>query len=71
MGAPVRDVLMQFDETASPVRFSLFAVLEDDADEHKVRNWLSSIALDIPSDLGVADRIEAASASEVISPIFS
>lgn len=65
MGAPVRDVLMQFDETASPVRFSLFAVLEDDVDEHKVRNWLSSIALDIPSDLDVADRIEAASASGI------
>jgi hypothetical protein len=65
MGARVRDVLMQFDETASPTRFSLFAILENDADEHEVRNWLSSVALDIPSDLGVADRIEAASSSGI------
>lgn len=64
-GAQVRDVLMQFDEAASPTRFSLFAVLEDDADEHEVRSWLSTIALEIPSELGVADRIEAATASGI------
>jgi hypothetical protein len=64
-GAQVRDVLMQFDETTSPMRFSLFAVLDNEADEHEVRNWLSSIALHIPSELGVADQIEAASASGI------
>jgi hypothetical protein len=61
-GARVRDVLMQFDESASPVRFSLFAILENEADERDVRTWLSAISLEIPSDLGLVDQIEAATA---------
>jgi hypothetical protein len=64
-GARVRDVLMQFDEAGNPTRFSLFAVLENEADEHDARSWLSEVALEIPSDLGVADRIEAATASGI------
>jgi hypothetical protein len=64
-GARVRDVLMQIDETASPTRFSLFAVLENAADEREVRSWLSAVALKVPSDLGVTDRIEAALASGI------
>jgi hypothetical protein len=59
-GARVRDVLMQFDESASPPRFSLFAVLENEADEDDVRTWLSAISLEIPTHLGLADQIEAA-----------
>jgi hypothetical protein len=64
-GAPVRDVLMQFDEAANPTRFSLYAIVENDADEDGVRSWLSEVALEIPSDLGVADRIEVAAASGI------
>jgi hypothetical protein len=64
-GARVRDVLMQFDETSSPTRFSLFAVLESGADEDEVRSWLSAVALKVPSDLGVTDQIEAVTASRI------
>ena len=59
-GIPVRDVLMQFDESAVPVRYSLFAVMEDDADRNEIRTWLAGVSQDIPSELGVADEIEAA-----------
>jgi hypothetical protein len=61
-GARVRDILMQFDDTAEPVRCSLFAVLDDAADEEDVLVWLSSIALKIPVELGVVDQIAAATA---------
>jgi hypothetical protein len=61
-GARVCDVLMQFDESGSPPRFSLFAVLENEADENDARTWLSAISLEIPSHLGLVDQIEAATA---------
>jgi hypothetical protein len=61
----VRDVLMQFDEEAEPVRFSLFAVLAAGTDEQAVRAWLADIATSVPADLGVADRIEAATADGI------
>lgn len=64
-GSRVRDVLMQFDESASPLRFSLFAVLECKEDESVVREWLAAIALEVPAELGVADQIEAATASRI------
>jgi hypothetical protein len=53
---------MQFDESPSPPRFSLFAVLENEADENDARTWLSAISLEIPSHLGLLDQIEAATA---------
>lgn len=64
-GVRVRDVLIQFDDAALPVKFSLFAVLDNAHDEAEVRGWLSEIALAIPPDLGVADEIEAASADRI------
>jgi hypothetical protein len=64
-GIRVRDVLTQFDESASPTRYSLFAILEDDADRDEIRAWLSGISQDIPSELGIADEIEAAPVSEI------
>jgi hypothetical protein len=39
-----------------------FAILENEADERDVRTWLSAISLEIPSDLGLVDQIEAATA---------
>ena len=63
--ARVRDVLMQFDDEAKPVRFSLFAVLDAEADEENVRVWLAEVSTSIPTDLGVADRIEAATADGI------
>jgi hypothetical protein len=59
-GIRVRDVLMQFDESAVPVRYSLFAIIESAADRGEIRTWLAGIAQDVPPELGVADEIEAA-----------
>lgn len=63
-GARVRDVLMQFEE-GEPVRYSLFAVLDNADDESDVRAWLARVAQAVPLDLGVADQIEAASADGI------
>ena len=65
IAARVRDVLMQFDDSGEPVRYSLFAVLDDSADEAEVRSWLARIAQAVPTDLGLADQIEAADASGI------
>lgn len=64
-GRRVRDVLMQFDESASPTRFSLFAILVDGKDEQEVRKGLADIARAIPATLGIADQIEAATAAGI------
>lgn len=64
-GARVRDILMQFDTGNSQVRYSLFAVLDNSADQEEVRIWLSAIVLEIPVELGIADRIEAATTSGI------
>jgi len=64
IGVQVRDVLMQFGE-GRPPRYSLFAVLDDPADEADVRAWLARVARAVPVDLGVADQIEAASAGGI------
>jgi hypothetical protein len=61
----VRDVLMQFDDGGDTVRYSLFGVLDDAADEDEVRAWLARIAQAVPTELGVADRIEAADADGI------
>lgn len=65
IGARVRDVLMQFDDTSEPIRYSLMAVLDDPVDESEVRAWLGRVAQAVPASLGVADRIEAADASGI------
>lgn len=65
IAAHVRDVLMQFDDSGEPVRYSLFAVLDDSADEAEVRNWLAQVSQAVPTDLGLADQIEAADASGI------
>lgn len=44
IGARVRDVLMQFDDTDEPVRYSLIAVLDDAADATEVRAWPGRVA---------------------------
>jgi len=61
-GARVRDVLMQFDDTETPVRYTLIAVLDNVTDEADVRAWLARVSQAVPTGLGVADRIEAADA---------
>ena len=64
-GQRVRDVLMQFDAYKQPVQFSLFAVIERPEDDEAAREWLSEIARSIPVTLGVASRIEAATAAGI------
>lgn len=64
-GTKVRDVLMQFDAAADPVRFSLFAVLESEKDRETVRAWLADIAKAVPAALGIADEVEARSAEGI------
>ena len=56
---------MQFDPAGHPPRFSLFAVLDGEADEDSVRKWLAGISLEVPSDLGVVDQVEAASSRRI------
>jgi len=58
----VRDVVMQFDDSTQPIRFSLFAILEGENDYEAARDWLSRISQRIPVELGVADELEAATA---------
>lgn len=61
----VRDVLMQFDDTTSPVRVSLFAVLIDQGDVDEIRQWLAGVAQQVEPTLGVVDQIEAATADGI------
>lgn len=65
IAARVRDVLMQFDDSDDPVRYSLFAVLQYPDDAAEVRTWLSQVSQAVPTELGVADQIEAADASGI------
>jgi hypothetical protein len=64
-GLRLRDVLMQFDATLEPVRFSLFAVLENAEDRDAAREWLAEIAIAIPETLGIADELDAAAANGI------
>jgi hypothetical protein len=56
---------MQFDDTTSPVRVSLFAVLDNAGDEDVVRTWLVEVGSAIPADLGIVDEVEAATADGI------
>ncbi|MFN0154679.1 MAG: hypothetical protein ACKVUT_09895 [Gaiella sp.] len=60
-----RDVLMQFDDSVAPHRFSLYAVLEREEDAEEVRAWLADAALAVPATLGVAAEIQAAPATRI------
>jgi hypothetical protein len=61
----VRDVYMQFDEADDTVKFSLYAMIFDNADATKIREWLAECALLVPTDLGVPFSIEALTASQI------
>lgn len=63
-GAAVRDVLMQFDHSRTPPKYSLFAILENQQDQDAIRLWLAGIARHVPAELGVADQLDAATAEE-------
>ena len=56
---------MELDDSTEPPRFSLIAVLDNPADEGAVREWLADIAKAVPTALGVANRIEAAPATQI------
>ena len=53
------------EQTAADILWTLAAPGRTAAPGHEVRSWLSTAALDIPSDLGLADQIEAATASGI------
>lgn len=60
----VRDVLWQA-EMGAPPRFSLYAVLDEGTGRESARRWLAAIALEVPSEVGVADVIEAAPGKDI------
>jgi hypothetical protein len=64
MGRRVRDVLMQFRQ-GEPPRFSLYAVLADEADREAIREWLVDIARNVPPELGIGDQFEAETAQGI------
>jgi hypothetical protein len=59
----VRDVLMQF-SLGDPPEYGLVAVVLDPADKPLVRKWLADVALQVPSHLGTASRLEAVTTRE-------
>jgi hypothetical protein len=61
----VRDVYMQFEKSQKEVRFSLYAMITEDGDVAKIREWLAACALQVPADLGLASAIEALPASQM------
>jgi hypothetical protein len=65
MGLRVRDVLMQFDESTEPPRFSLYAVLDNEEDRDAAREWLATIVMAVPRDLGVSDELDARAATGI------
>ena len=65
VAARVRDVLMLFDESTEPIRYSLFAVLEEERDGELVREWLAGIASRVPPEMGIGDQFEAATAERI------
>lgn len=65
IAARVRDVLMQFDDSSTPLRFSLFAVVDNAQDADTVREWLAGVARRIPAELGIGDELEAAPAERI------
>jgi hypothetical protein len=65
LAGKVRDVYMKFEGSGDDVRFSLYALTTHDADRVKIREWLTTCALQVSSGLGLPSGIEAAPASEV------
>jgi hypothetical protein len=60
----VHEVLMQFDDSASPPKVALYAVVGDSADKHVVRTWLSEASLRINTELGLVAHINVATKAE-------
>ena len=64
VGEQVHEVLMQFDDSETPPRVALFAVVTDDADKDAVLTWLSEAALLVDQELGVVAQMDAGRKSE-------
>ena len=60
VSAKVIDVMMQFDTSLDPPRYSLFGIVAFDEDVDEVRAWLAQVSAGVPQELGLADQIEAA-----------
>jgi hypothetical protein len=66
----IREVFMQFDDTTDVPLYSLYAIVLRPEEIEAVRDWLADIARAIPTALGVADVIEAATADGTSFGIF-
>lgn len=64
VAAGVHDVLMQFDDSTSPPRASLFAIVLADTDHDDVQAWLAHVALLVPANLGVLAAIDVGTKAE-------
>lgn len=64
IAAGVHDVLMQFDDSTSPPRAALFAVVQATADRDEVRRWLADAASAVPTSLGVVVAIDVGTKQE-------
>jgi len=60
MADRVHDVLIQFDTASVPPTYSLFAIVEATSDVEAIRRWLAGCVRNVPSILGGAIRLEAA-----------
>jgi hypothetical protein len=60
----VHDVLLQFDDSTSPPRVALFAVVEPDVDADAVRRWLADAANSVPTALGLVFAIDVGTKDE-------
>lgn len=64
VAARVRDMLWQF-EPGEPPLFSLYAVVEDEGIRDQARQWLTTVGLSVPRELGVPVVMEAATAERI------
>lgn len=58
----VRDVLMEFDDSEEPFKYSIFAIIEDQVSRDSVKAWLAEMTWRIPVELGVPKRVEVETA---------
>jgi len=55
----VHEVLFQVVDDEEPYRYSLSAIIEDEAEADDARAWLADIVLEVPQEFGLGDQLEA------------
>lgn len=61
----LHDVLMQFNDQASPPRFVLYAVVSDTGDKEAARRWLTEVGAAVATETGILAGVDAGYRSEV------